>query len=281
MVGVNKQGITISSQAMYSSYCWHQPTRTAFDVGEGFSRDMGARIFGVERVCLSHLHTDHVGGLINLIGLRATTKGDSRKPLDIYAPGDSVQYRLIKDYIAASWPRLPYKLTWYDVAPGFELTLSGGHTLKCFPMEHQRNVMTLGWKVVESRSRLKREHVGKDIRALIMGGMTKDQLNETYSATTFVYALDHFSLDPADIAGAQLAIMDCTFINAEDRTDPTHATLEESLALCKGVGVKHMIAAHLSVRYSDRQIDEAVQAAALRYDPSTFQVCHPSSVLEL
>lgn len=246
---MTKLGLQISSRAMYASYAWHQPTDTLFDCGEGVSRDMLARIFGIRRVVFSHGHQDHLGGLASLIGLRAKTKGDTGKSLDVFYPADNRQFALIRDYIAASWPRLPYKLTWYPVEPGFEMQLSGGHRLKAFAMDHQPRGTTLGWKVIETRSRLKPEYKGQDIRALIAAGATKDTLNESYNAITFAYCLDACKVNPADIEGASIAILDSTFLRAEDREDPTHMTLDEAVSLARTAGVKHVVFAHVSTRY--------------------------------
>jgi ribonuclease Z len=277
---MTKLGITLSSRAMYSSWCYHQPTDTLFDAGEGVGLNLLARIFGIRRICLSHSDTDHVAALFTLIGLRAKTKGDTHKSLDIFYPADDRRFVDIRAYIETAWPKLPYKLTWYPVDPGFQIQLGASHRLVAFYMKHRAST-TLGWKVIETRSRLKPEFRGQDIRALIQGGAIKDDLMEVYYQNAFAYCLDAFQLDPADIAGADLAIMDSTFIKAEDRNDNTHMTMEEGLILCRDAGVKHMIAAHLSTRYCDRQIDEAAEALRQRYALPTFQVCHPSTLLEL
>lgn len=280
MGGMTKQGLQISSRAMYASYAWHQPTDTLFDCGEGVSRDLLARIFGIRRVCFSHGHQDHIGGLISLIGLRAKTKGDTGKSLDIFYPADNVQFALVREYVAKSWPRLPYKLTWYPVDPGFEIQLGGTHRLRAFPMNHQPRATTLGWKVIESRSRLKPEYRGQDIRALIAAGATKDTLNEVYHQNTLVYALDHITLDPTDIAGADCAIMDCTFLKEGDRNDNTHATLDESVALCRAAGVRHLICAHISTRYSLEHQREVADRLTKELDiPTSF--CFTEGILEL
>ena len=51
--------------------------------------------------------------------------------------------------------------------------------------------------------------------------------------------------------------MDCTFINAEDRDDPTHFTLDEAYKFCQCIGIKNMYAAHLSGRYNYNKLVES------------------------
>lgn len=273
-----KQAITISSAAMYSSWGYHQPTRVLFDCGEGCSNYLRARMFGIESVVVSHMDSDHCLGLLSLIGLRAKTKGDREKDLSIYVPAGDPRWTAMRDYVNTCWPRLPYRLRWFAVDPGFELVL-GNHSIRAFAMQH-RHTMTLGWKVIERRSHLKPEYRGQDIRALIAAGATKDTLNETYTATTFAWCLDHHTLDDADIAGASMAVMDCTFLRADDRQDPTHATLDESIATCRRAGVKHIVCAHVSVRYSLEHQREVADRLTKELDiPTSF--CFTEGILEL
>lgn len=275
---MNKIGIELSSRAMYSSWCWHQPTRTLFDCGEGVSLNLLSRIFGIERICFSHGHTDHIGGLISLIGLRAKTKGDNEKPLDIYFPKDNPQFYLIQDYIRASWNNLPYRITWYPTLPGDKIVIDQKHVLKTFPMDHQ-SATTLGWKLTETRSRLKAEYRGQDIRALVHGGATKETLNEVYEQNVFCYCLDHAKLNPDDIAGADLAILDCTFLNADDRNDNTHATKDEALATARQAGLKGLVLAHISTRYAYDDVLK-LEEQSKNFEIPTV-VCRTNKILEL
>lgn len=278
MGGMTKLGITLSSRAMYSSWCYHQPTDTLFDAGEGVGLYLLARIFGIKRICISHSDTDHVAALFTLIGLRAKTKGDTHKLLDIFYPADDHRFAAIRTYIATQWPRLPYKLTWYPVDPGFELQLGASHRIRAFAMKH-RATTTLGWKVVEARSRLKPEYRGQDIRALIQSGVSKETLNEVYHRSTFAYCLDHITLDESELQDCDMAILDSTFLRAEDRTDPTHATLDECIALCRRVGIKHAVIAHISTRYGLEHQQEVADKLKTLDIATSF--CFTDRILEL
>ena len=118
-------------------------------------------------------------------------------------------------------------------------------------MKHQKDQLTLGYVIYENRTRLKKEFVGQDIRALSkQPGFDRSSLSETYRANLFAYCLDSYEIvDPTQLTGCDAAIMDCTFLKAEDRTDMTHFTLDEATTFCKNIGVKKMYAAHVSSRY--------------------------------
>jgi ribonuclease Z len=275
---MTKQGIIISSAAMYSTWCYHQPTRVLFDAGEGMTNYLRSRMFGIQNVMITHMDSDHCLGLLSLIGLRAKTKGDREKDLTIYVPSGDPRWTAMRDYVDACWSNLPYRLRWFPIDPGFELQLGSGHRIVAFQTQH-RHTMSLGYKVVETRWRLKPEFRGQDIRALLASGVDKDMINESYTATTFAWCLDAFSFNPADIAGATLAVMDSTFIRDGDRIDNSHMTATEAIAVCREAGVKNIILAHLSTRYGPEHQREFAEQMKLLDIPT--KVCFTDSILEL
>ena len=69
---------------------------------------------------------------------------------------------------------------------------------------------------------------------------------------------------------ADIAVMDCTFLNPDDRDDPTHFTFDEAVAVARSANVQTMIAAHISSRYyelpSDRDTDTGMHVRVV--DPA-------------
>lgn len=256
--------IEIQSKAMYSTWCYHIPTRTLFDCGEGFATYQGNHIFGVERVCISHGHGDHILGLPSLVWSRNSARGDKAKPLTIYYPKGDVLVESIKRFIVDQYEArggLNFELRWVPLSSGNSIVINSSGTLQIttFTIKHQRGVLSLGYKIVERRNRLKQEYLGKDIPVLIRSGKTtKEQLTEWYSAIIFAYALDAYMVNGEDIKDAEYVVMDCTFIDHKDRKGDKHYTMQESYDLCDRYNVKYMIAAHFSGRYSTDQIFNAV-----------------------
>ena len=261
---MNNTTIEIQSKAMYSTWCYHIPTRTLFDCGEGFATYQGNHIFGVERVCISHGHGDHILGLPSLVWSRNSARGDKAKPLTIYYPKGDVLVESIKRFIVDQYTArggLNFELRWVPLSSGNSIVINSSGTLQIttFTIKHQRGVLSLGYKIVERRNRLKQEYLGKDIPVLIRSGKTtKEQLTEWYSAIIFAYALDAYMVNGEDIKDAEYVVMDCTFIDHKDRKGDKHYTMQESYDLCDRYNVKCMIAAHFSGRYSTDQIFNAV-----------------------
>jgi len=230
---------------------------------------------------LGHLHGDHVLGLPSVIGCRNSGRGisrnkdtmDNNKPLTIYYPADNDMSRIQNFVMDRNGNSLRYDLKFVPIEAGFEKKLGKNVFLRAFNMKHQKNKSTLGYVIYENRTRLKKEYKGQDIPTLIRQGIDGKTLNETYRANLFAYCLDAYEIpDSGQIVDCKDVIMDCTFINAGDRDDPTHFTLDEAKDLCKRIGVKNMIAAHLSGRYNYNDISN-------EYNDVTF--INPYKVNEL
>jgi len=270
--------ISAFSKGLYSNWFWHHPSRTLFDCGEGFATYAGNFIFGVERICISHAcHGDHIGGLATFIGIRNSSRGDKEKPLDIYYPGNDVAILDYQDFIKrrfGNW--LTFKINWHPTMFGEKIPLDSNHWIESFELSHTKRSSTIGYKIIEGRSRLRAKWKGLDIPALLKNGLDKSQLNENYNAITLAYCLDAFRIDSNHIVNAELAIMDCSFLNVADRDESTHFSLNESLALCAASDVKHVVIAHISSRYDNKKIQDATD----NLSPEDYTVIWPNKVNE-
>ena len=256
---------SIFSKALYSSWCHVPQYNVLFDCGEGCATHIGNCLAGIEFICISHLHGDHVLGLPSVIGCRNSGRGisrnedtmDNNKPLTVYYPEDNNMNDMISFVNARNGNWLRYDLKFVPISSGFELDLGNKQFLRAFDMKHQKNKSTLGYVIYENRTRLKKEYQGLDIPSFIRRGITSDKLNETYRANLFAYCLDAYQIgDTTELMDVKDIIMDCTFLDAKDRDDPTHFTLDEAYNFCQGIRAKNMIAAHLSGRYNYNNLVE-------------------------
>lgn len=257
--------ISIFSKALYSSWCYLPSHKLVFDCGEGCATNIGNKLADIETLWITHSHGDHVLGLPSFIGCRNAGQGISRnadtqdhnKPLKIYYPADNTAMEdMIKFLEARYLGWLRYDLQFVPIEAGFELDLGNKHFVRAFDMQHQKGKTTLGYVIHEQRTHLKPEFKGQNIAALLKSGtVNRDQINETYRANLFAYCLDAYKIDDCtQLTDCAAAVMDCTFIKAEDRTDTTHFTLDEARKVCQGNGVKRMFAAHMSGRYDYNEV---------------------------
>ena len=255
------------SKGLYSSWCQviGAGPDMLFDAGEGAATAIGNGLTNIEHCFLGHFHGDHTLGLPSIVGCRNMAHGTSRnietrshnKPLTIHYPGEIVgtsgreSFADLRRFVESrnrNWLR--YDLMWHEMEPDETVSIGTNLAVRAFSMEHQKNGLTLGYAVIENRRRLREQFRGQNIRALkTANGWTDNDVMEPYEKNVFSYCLDSFRFDPKNIAGADIAVMDCTFLDPRDRDDPTHFTFDESFALASGAGVGTMIAAHISSRY--------------------------------
>jgi ribonuclease Z len=266
------ENVTIHSLGLYSSFCYHKPTRTLFDCGEGASMAFGNHIYGVERMLITHGHGDHVLGLPSFIGIRNSARGDKEKPLSVYYPSDNFGVRDVVDFVEKrnrKW--LSYELNWFAQTEEFSIELGNNKRIKSFKSKHQKFSTTFLYKIEESRTRLKAEFNGEDVPALLRSGkVDKKDLTDSYTHVEFAYLLDSCGFDVNEIKGATEVVIDCTFLKEEDRDDPTHFYLDEVLNICEVANVKKVTLAHISPRYSYNDVKEIKKKI-----PSNYSIHHP------
>jgi len=154
-----------------------------------------------------------------------------------------------------------FPLNWVAATPGTSVPLGKTRRLEAISVRHTANEPAIGYRVVETRTRLKPEFASMpqaEIEAAARQG-TRDALLEDTTHVVFAHSGDAMPIDPALVADADLLIHDATFLNEPDRREPIHATTEEALEVGKRANVKTLVLYHLSIRY-----DRATAIPALR-----------------
>ena len=249
------------SKALYSSWLYYSPDRILFDAGESVSSIMGNKSFAVEKVFLSHGHTDHIAGLVSLVNIRNNAMGDKQKPLTVYYPRNNFHISELINYLSRTNNNVRYPLKWVPVEEGEEFQVHGEEGsrnprfVSAFSTEHSRNEVSLGYNIIEERQRLKEDYSDLDQEQIkeLAQEEGRNGLMETYRQKIFTYGGDSVPLDPRKIEGTEVLCHDCTFLEEEDRKMYKHATLEEAIKVAKEAGVeKKFLGIHISSRYKDR-----------------------------
>ena len=257
------------SRGMYSNWFWHRPLQLLIDAGEGLQLSLGANVFSPSVLAVSHGHSDHVLGLPGLIGARRFGKGATEKPLTIIYPEHSRGVQAARDLLGTSYADVVFPLTWIAATPGTSLPMGKGRTLEAFAVRHVPDEPALGYRVMETKRRLKAEFAGMtqaDIETAARDGR-RDALLEEVAYVRFAHSGDAMPIDPALVAEADLLVHDATFLDEADRKYPIHATTEEALEVGRLAKVKTLILYHLSIRY-DR--DKALPALRSQVAASGF-----------
>jgi len=154
-----------------------------------------------------------------------------------------------------------FPLTWIAAVPGTAVPIGKNKQLEAMRVRHTANEAALGYRIVETRKRLKPEFASlsqSEIEAAAKNG-TRDDLLEDVAHVLFAHSGDAMPIEPSLVMNADLLVHDATFLDEPDRREPIHATTEEALDVARQAGVKSLVLYHLSIRY-----DRATAIPALR-----------------
>jgi len=273
----------VSSTGLYSTWLYSQEFCTLFDCGEGVASALQNKVFAVERICISHGHMDHIGGIPNFLWARVGARGDKTKPLTIHYP-ESPAFLAMRAYAETFIPRLGYEVTWAPVTPDARIPLAGGrHYVRPFRAPHGDEV-ALGYQVLQDRLRLKPEYSSDPEIGRKLAGLTppdKLQYQETVALGLLAFSGDSMPIEPRVVAGCQSLFFDSTFLREEDRKAPVHASLPEAFALARQAKVRQLYAYHISPRYESADIEAAERQYQAMEPPFQFSIIRPNAVHEI
>ncbi len=255
------------SKAIYSTWLFCKPLRMMFDAGEGIAPFMRNRVYAVERLWISHGHYDHVGGIPGLVRIRQQGRGDKEKPLLIYHPSDDAGCAAIRRFVNQMMRETTFDVEWRMVSPGDKVELEDrkpGMFMEVFPMEHTPGRPAVGYNVVESRRRLRRElrNLDQEIITLLAREKGRDAITEEYHHRVFSYTGDGLAVAPEYVRGTDCLVHEATFLSAEDRGREVHAAVEEVVDVAVSAEVSSLILFHVSGRYPAevvyRRVEEVI-----------------------
>ena len=265
-------GIRGQSIAKYATWYYFRPERILFDAGEGVSSILRNMVFGIESVFITHGHYDHIGGIPGLVRSRTTSRGDQTKSMTIYHPPGSPGLNQVRHYLTETSWKLPFDLQWVAVEPGQSVDLPGDHKkrrVEAFEVVHSPGRLCLGYRIMETRRRLKPEYQGlfKEEIIRIKQEQGPEALTEEYDQILFCYSGDAMPINPDLARECEVLMHDATFINLEDREEDYHATVREAVEVAAAAEVHSLVLYHFSTRYQKveimREIKTSIEAVQL------------------
>jgi ribonuclease Z len=243
------------SRALYSNWLWHQPLRIVVDAGEGLPLALGSQVFAVDVVAITHGHSDHVLGLPGFAGARRFGKGAQEKPYVVIHPAGASGVAAIAEMIASLWRGVDFPIQWVALADGDTHRLDARRAVQAFAVTHVPGEPAFGYRILETRHRLKPEHAGRPQAEIeeIARRQGRSTVMEDFSHVVFAHSGDAMPVPVEAVRGADLLVHDATFLEPGDRRAPIHASSREVFELAREAAVRTLVLNHLSIRY-ERQM---------------------------
>jgi ribonuclease Z len=241
-----------------------------FDCGEGTQlqlRKAGLRHGRLSRIFITHMHGDHV---IGIMGLLMTMELSGReRPIELYGPP------ALADYVATSARLLStgfrYPIIFHEARPGI-ICQTDTYTIECLPLNHR--VLTYGYAFQErdkpgTFNVAQAEALGIPIGPLygllqkgqpvtLPDGRTAyphDVLGPSKRGRRMAYCLDTRPCPEAATLArdADLLLYDSTLAPGaeQEAAEKGHSTSRQAAVLAKEAGVKQLVLTHISSRYTD------------------------------
>ena len=241
-----------------------------FDCGEGTQhqclRSPSVRLSQLSRVFISHLHGDHVFGLVGLLASRALAQGGT-SPVALYGPPALESY--VRGCLQSTGTYFGFPVSFHAVRPGVVFE-DAQIAVECAAVRHRCDAYAyavqekpqagrfdvdaakaLGIASGPVYGQLKRGETvtladGRVIDGTTLVGADRPGRRVVYSGdTAFCAEMVRFA------AGADLLVHESTFAAAErslaDRA--YHSTATDAATVAKEAGVRELILTHLSPRY--------------------------------
>ena len=254
-------GLSGYSRALYSNWLWYQPLQIAFDCGEGISLALASNVFNISVIAITHGHSDHILGLPGIAGARRFGKGAPEKPYTVLYPRGSNGVEATREAITNMWRGVEFPITWRPCDAGDTHPLSAKRSLQAFAVTHVPVEPSYGYRIVETRRRLRPELTGlpqSEIERLARQH-GRDHVMEEYLHVLLVHSGDAMPVDPSLTAQADVLVHDATFLEPTDRREPIHASSREVFELARAADVRTLILNHLSIRYERAKAVETLR----------------------
>jgi ribonuclease Z len=248
---VSPSGFSGYSRGLYSNWFWHQSLQLVVDAGEGLPLALGTSVFAVAVIAITHGHSDHLLGLPGFAGARRFGKGAPEKPYVVLYPRGASGVETIRETIANLWRGVEFPIQWVPLAAGDAHRLSAKRVIEAFAVTHLSREPAFGYRVVESRRRLRPELADlpqSEVERLARQ-RGRDHVMEEYAHVLFAHSGDAMPIEVAMTRHADVLVHDATFLEPSDRREPIHASSREVFEVARDASVRMLILNHLSIRY--------------------------------
>ncbi len=233
----SSSGLPSADKATSGYLLKNDDSLTLIDCGGGVTQSFLKRGFNplqVDRICISHTHSDHVCELSLFIQLIYLHKRE--KPLDLYLPEEFIDP--FKSYLQAVYlieEKIPFQLNFYPITDNFILK-NDKFELLAIQNDHLQ-----GYKEL-----IEKQNLPNKMQSFSF-------LIKTNNKTIL------YSSDLATLNSIEKYLLDLDYLLIET----THIKVEDLISTALGNNINHIIATHLGTNDENRQYVAAAQQGGL------------------
>lgn len=200
-------------------------------------------------VAVSHGHMDHIGGLAYYCSQRVF-QGMSPGTIVCSEELATPIRKMLEGYRELERQNTPFEIV--TLKPDQPFEIKPNIFLTAFPLEHR--VPTMGFSVVERRSKLKAELVGLPQEKLMELREKGEEITRTIEIPLVAYVMDTAAcpaLVREDVRKAQILITECTFFEPESRArakEGLHMHIRDLAEAMKWLECQKIVLGHISRR---------------------------------
>lgn len=247
------------STAAYSTWHYYKALKVLFDSGEGCAMDLSGGT-NLKNIFITHGHPDHFSGLGLILWHRLIDRAAA--PLNVYYPAGDGALSIYTRYLTEQYKLDGGIVKFIELTAGQSVSLDSGgkNRVEAFSVVHESDVKSLGYNLFEKKKKLKSEYL--KIPPAEIKNVIKEKGDAAYDIveTKLLSVCGDCSVAPsAEIADTELLIIDSTFLNASDRGDKSHLTVDEAIAAGIKAKAKKIVLSHFSAMYSEDDIKKKIE----------------------
>lgn len=262
------------SSPRFSTWLWFGDWRLQIDAGDGVSQHLGYKIRKIDTFLMTHSHRDHIGGLLQVINQRGEAGG-----FLLGHPSNGRSWRDLEQFALKFNPGSSRNAVWKSLEEGDWLD-SGveGRLIRCFRTKHysddapQNAPRSLGFQLIWRKMKVKPEYLALSQSELdaVRLEIGREGITAPVDEKWVTISGDGQPISPDLARGSQLLVHEATFLSPDDYdaeaagedVGHVHSTVWQALQVAKEADVPNVLLYHISTRYSDQEIRDAVKSVA-------------------
>jgi len=266
--------LALHSSPRFSTWIWLPDWRLLVDAGDGASQQLGYKIRKIDTVAMTHAHRDHLGGLLQVVNQR----GEAGSFAVAY-PCGSGSFPTLEAFSAKFNPASSRSAVWHALEEGDWVTGGiDGRLIKAFRTRHysddnpEQPPRSLGYHLYWRKQKVRPEYQQLSQAELdaVRAEIGKEGITEPVDEKWITVGGDGAALSTSEVAGTKLLLHEATFLDPADYdaeeagedVGHVHSTVEDALRLATEAEVPQVVLYHISTRYTDVEIRDAVRAVA-------------------